>query len=248
MKKISRSGIDHPDFDKGNGLVPVIIQDAGTMQVLMQAYMNHDAYEKTVQTGRVTFYSRSKQRLWTKGETSGNFLTVVDMWLDCDRDCLLIKVKAVGPACHTGETTCFFKKYDGQFQDHTNTASPNYPTNTANQKPNHPMEEQKTPSEKNIPLAEQLPFIAYLEELLRGRQQEDPEQSYTARLFASGSKRIAKKLGEEAVELALEAEHGDSDRFTEEAADLVYHLTVLLLSKGLGWQEVIAELKKRHKK
>lgn len=246
MKKIARSAVDHPDFNKGNGLIPVIIQDASSLQVLMQAYMNQEAYEKTLQTGQVTFYSRSKQRLWTKGETSGHFLTVADMWLDCDRDCLLIMANAAGPACHTGATTCFFNKQESHFQVSPGTAISDASSIASNQKPNPLMDEKNTSLEKHTPLSDQLHFIAYLEDLLRGRKQEDPEKSYTARLFASGSKRIAKKLGEEAVELALEAEHGDNERFTEEAADLVYHLTVLLLSKGLGWQEVIKELKKRH--
>ena len=248
MKKISRSAVDHPDFDKGDGLIPVIIQDAFSLQVLMQAYMNPEAYKKTLQTGRVTFYSRSKQRLWTKGETSGHFLTVADMWLDCDRDCLLIMANAAGPACHTGETSCFFNKQEGFYQTSSGTTKSDTSSIASNQNPNPLMKEQNTPFEKHTPLSDQLHFIAYLEDLLRGRKQEDPEKSYTARLFASGSKRIAKKLGEEAVELALEAEHGDNERFTEEAADLVYHLTVLLLSKGLGWEEVINELKKRHGK
>lgn len=212
---------DQLDFSKGNGLLPVIIQDAETREVLMQAYMNRDALEKTIQTGLATFYSRSKQRLWTKGESSGHFLQVLEIRGDCDMDCLIIKVKPAGPACHTGATSCFF--------------------NTITKHSNN-LEEMKEESKSD------LSFIVYLEELLRSRRAGDPEKSYTARLFSEGSKRIAKKLGEEAVELALEAEHGDRERFTEEAADLVYHLTVLLLSKGLGWSEVVAELKKRHGK
>lgn len=200
------------DFSKGNGLIPVIIQDAGTKQVLMQAFMNPDAYEQTIQTGRVTFFSRSKNRLWTKGESSGNFLETTEILADCDNDCLLIKVKPIGPTCHTGAISCFDTQ--GQVPDMDSG---------------------------------QLEFLAYLETLLRDRRKADPEKSYTARLFASGPKRIAKKLGEEAVELALEAESGEPERFTEEAADLVYHLSVLLISKGLSWKEVIQELEKRHR-
>ncbi len=204
------------DFTKGNGLIPVIIQDANTLEVLMQAYMNQEAYQQTVSTGRVTFYSRSNNRLWTKGETSGNFLDVKEIAADCDNDSVLIKVTPHGPSCHTGAISCFYNKLEDK-------------------------ESAKGPS-----LREELAFIDYLEKLLRSRKNDDPEKSYTARLFEAGSKRIAKKLGEEAVEVALEAEHGDPERFTEEAADLIYHFTVLLLAKGLGWNEVIAELKKRH--
>ena len=204
------------DFTKGNGLIPVIIQDAETLQVLMQAYMNKEAYEQTISTGRVTFYSRSKDRLWIKGETSGNYLDVKEIAADCDNDSLLVKVAPHGPSCHTGAVSCFYNKLD----DKASTAESS--------------------------LLKELAFIDYLEGLLRSRRNEDPEKSYTARLFEAGSKRIAKKLGEEAVEVALEAEHGDPERFTEEAADLIYHFTVLLLAKGLGWSEVLAELRKRH--
>ncbi len=204
------------DFTKGNGLIPVIIQDAKTLEVLMQAFMNQEAYDQTVSTGRVTFFSRSKNRLWTKGETSGNYLDVKEITADCDNDSLLIKVGPHGPSCHTGAVSCFYNKLEAN-------------------------ESTKEPS-----LLEELAFIDYLEGLLRSRKNEDPEKSYTAKLFEAGPKRIAKKLGEEAVEVALEAEHGDPERFTEEAADLIYHFTVLLLAKGLGWTEVIAELKKRH--
>lgn len=208
------------DFSKGRGLIPVIIQDAETKQVLMQAFMNPEAFEQTIKTGRVTFFSRSKNRLWTKGESSGNFLEVIEMLADCDNDCLLIKVKPLGPACHTGAVSCFDSQADfspavGRLDGQA--------------------------------VSGQLAFLGYLEALLRDRQKADPEKSYTARLFASGPKRIAKKLGEEAVELALEAENGEPERFTEEAADLIYHLSVLLISKGLGWEEVIRELEKRHK-
>ncbi len=204
------------DFTKGNGLIPVIIQDTKTLKVLMQAYMNQEAYDQTVSTGRVTFYSRSKDRLWTKGETSGNYLDVKEITADCDNDSLLIKVEPHGPSCHTGAVSCFYNNIE------------------ANE------------SAKGTSLLEELTFIDYLEGLLLSRKNEDPEKSYTAKLFEAGLKRIAKKLGEEAVEVALEAEHGDPERFTEEAADLIYHFTVLLLAKGLGWSEVIAELKKRH--
>lgn len=196
------------DFVKGGGLLPVIVQDSGSKKVLMQAFMDADALAATQSSGRVTFFSRSRNRLWTKGETSGNYLQVRQILPDCDRDCLLILAEPAGPVCHTGTESCF----DGTQE----TSSP-------------------------------FDFLSYLENLLSERKQADPEKSYTARLLAGGPKRIAKKLGEEAVELALEAEHGEPERFCEEAADLVYHLSVLLVSKGVGWREVIAELEKRHK-
>jgi phosphoribosyl-ATP pyrophosphohydrolase/phosphoribosyl-AMP cyclohydrolase len=212
------------DFAKGHGLLPVIIQDDSTREVLMQAWMNREALEKTLLTGLATFYSRSKKRLWTKGETSGNHLEVRRISSDCDQDCLLLWVHPRGPACHTGRISCFRREEPGagpaggfEGQEASGTAS-----------------------------GEGFAFLTKLQKVLRERAGSDPQTSYTARLLSAGPKRIAKKLGEEAVELALEAEHGTAERFREEAADLVYHLSVLLISKGMGWEDILVELERRH--
>jgi len=193
------------NFDKGDGLVPTIVQDAQTRQVLMLAYMNEAALKKTQDEGRVTFFSRSKNRLWTKGETSGNFLNLVDIKLDCDQDTLLIRVNPVGPACHTGSDTCF---------DEVNHSSD---------------------------------FLAHLERVILDRKNNPSEKSYTASLFKKGINKIAQKVGEEAVELVIEAKDDDKGLFLNEAADLTFHLLVLLAEKGYAWEEVLDILRARHK-
>jgi phosphoribosyl-ATP pyrophosphohydrolase/phosphoribosyl-AMP cyclohydrolase len=193
------------DFAKGDGLVPAIIQDAETSKVLMLGYMNEAALEKTRQEGRVTFFSRSKNRLWTKGETSGNFLNLVDIKADCDQDTLLIRVNPVGPACHTGSDTCF---------DEINR--------TDN-------------------------FLNHLEQVIRDRKDNPSEKSYTTSLFQKGINKIAQKVGEEAVELVIEAKDDNKELFLNEAADLTYHLLVLLTEKGYRWEEVLDVLRQRHK-
>lgn len=194
------------DFNKLGGLIPAIIQDAQTNVVLMLGFMNEDAYRKTVETKQVTFYSRIKQRLWTKGETSGNFLNVVNILVDCDNDTLLIKVNPVGPACHTGADTCFGEtNQDGIY------------------------------------------FLQYLQEFITRRFVEKPEGSYTTSLFEKGVNRMAQKVGEEAVETVIEATNGTDENFIYEASDLIYHLIVLLTSKGYSLETLARELKKRHK-
>ncbi|MEN7548449.1 bifunctional phosphoribosyl-AMP cyclohydrolase/phosphoribosyl-ATP diphosphatase HisIE [Rapidithrix thailandica] len=194
------------DFDKGDGLVPVVIQDASTNKVLMLGYMNQEALEKTRQEKRVTFYSRSKQRLWTKGETSGNFLNVKEILVDCDQDTLLIKADPVGPVCHTGADTCFKESNQGKAA-----------------------------------------FIQYLAEIIHDRKVNPTEKSYTTSLFNKGINKVAQKVGEEAVELVIEAKDDNKDLFLGEAADLLYHYLVLLEAKSIGLDEVIAVLEKRHK-
>lgn len=206
------------NFDKSGGLLPVVAQDAETNIVLMQGWINREALAKTMESGKLTFFSRSKNRLWTKGESSGNFLLVKDILADCDNDCLLAKVEPAGPACHTGQDTCFG-------EDNT----------LAGRKAADKEDEHGG-----------LAFLDELESILRSRQSADPSISYTARLFASGPGRIAKKVGEEAVELILEAESGDRQRFVEEAADLLYHMDVLLIHRGMGWKDVVDELRVRH--
>lgn len=192
------------DFQKNEGLVPVVIQHASTLQVLMLGYMNEEALEKTRAEGKVTFYSRSKQRLWTKGETSGNFLTVEEIRVDCDHDTLLIKVHPQGPTCHTGSTSCF---------------------------------QEETPKG----------FLYELEKVIEQRITENPEGSYTARLFSRGVNKVAQKVGEEAVELVIEAKDNNLDLFRNEAADLLYHYLILLKTKDLKLQDIEAVLKDRHK-
>lgn len=195
------------DFEKVNGLVPAIIQDNNTNKVLMLGYMNEEALVKTQELGKVTFFSRTKNRLWTKGEESGNFLNVVSIKEDCDRDTLLIKVDPVGPVCHTGADTCFEEKNE-----------------------------------------EHLLFLKYLQHFIEKRYQEMPEGSYTTSLFQSGVNRMAQKVGEEALESVIEACNGTDDRLIYEAADMLYHLIVLLTSKGLSIEDLAVELQKRHKK
>lgn len=238
MKQIRNIDINTLDFEKGNGLLPVIVQDESTLQVLMQAFMNREALVQTMVLGRVTFFSRSKNRLWTKGETSGNYLFAQEILADCDNDCLLIKVTPKGPSCHTGSISCF----------DVGKVSNDIKNDLTDDKHAVSAAESVTPdTEVNRGVADDnMAFLGFLEQVLRERRLADTEKSYTAKLFAAGPKRIAKKLGEEAFELALEAESGDPERFTEEAADLIYHFTVLLIQKGLGWKEVISELRKRH--
>ena len=194
------------DFDKMQGLVPAIIQDARTKNVLMLGFMNEEAYKKTLEIGKVTFFSRTKNRLWTKGEESGNFLNVVSIQEDCDHDTLLIKVNPVGPVCHTGSDTCWGEKNEWGVE-----------------------------------------FFRYLQDFFKRRYDEMPEGSYTTSLFKSGINRMAQKVGEEAVETVIEATNGTDDRLIYEASDMIYHLIVLLTSKGYRIEDLAEELVKRHK-
>jgi phosphoribosyl-ATP pyrophosphohydrolase/phosphoribosyl-AMP cyclohydrolase len=193
------------DFEKGGGLVPAIIQDEYSGTVLMLGFMNREAFEKTTADGYVTFFSRTKQRLWRKGETSGNRLKVISLSADCDSDALLVKVKPEGVVCHTGSFSCF---------------------------DNHDIRGG---------------FINTLGSIIDKRASEGDSKSYTVRLLAEGVKRTAQKLGEEAVELAIEAQGDNNEAFLNEAADLVYHLLVLLKSKGATLAEVEKVLEKRHR-
>jgi phosphoribosyl-ATP pyrophosphohydrolase/phosphoribosyl-AMP cyclohydrolase len=199
------------DFKKLNGLIPVIIQDASTDTVLMLVFMNSAALDKTREEGKVTFFSRTKNRLWTKGEESGNFLHVVEILEDCDKDTLLIKANPAGPVCHTGTDTCF---------DERNIASQD---------------------------SEGLAFIAQLQQLIHNRKEEMPEGSYTTSLFSEGINKIAQKVGEEAVELVIESKDNNDELFLNEAADLLYHLLVLLTAKGKDIKDVTAVLEQRHR-
>ncbi len=194
------------DFEKMGGLVPAIIQDAKTKTVLMLGYMNKEAYDKTTKTGKVTFFSRSRQCLWTKGETSGNFLELVDIMVDCDNDTLLVKVNPTGPTCHKGTDTCWGEK---------NEANP-------------------------------LLFLTFLQDFINTRHEEMPEGSYTTSLFKDGINRMAQKVGEEALEAVIEACNGTNGRLIYEGADMIYHLIVLLTSKGLRIEDLAKELQVRH--
>lgn len=193
------------DFGKMNGLIPAIIQDNYTQKVLMLGFMNEEAYNKTVETGKVTFFSRTKNRLWTKGEESGNFLYVVSIASDCDNDTLLIKANPAGPVCHTGADTCWGEKNE---QD--------------------------------------IMFLKELQDFIDKRHEEMPEKSYTTSLFKSGVNKMAQKVGEEAVETVIEACNGTDERLIYEGADLLYHLIVLLTSKGYRIEDLAHELKERH--
>lgn len=193
------------DFEKMGGLVPAIIQDADTAKVLMLGFMNREAYDKTMETGKVTFFSRTRNRLWTKGEESGNFLNVVSVKADCDHDTLLIQVHPAGPVCHTGTDTCWGEK---------------------NEQP--------------------VMFLKELQDFINVRHREMPEGSYTTSLFRSGVNKMAQKVGEEAVETVIEACNGTDDRLIYESADLLYHLIVLLTSKGYSIEDIAKELKERH--
>jgi phosphoribosyl-AMP cyclohydrolase / phosphoribosyl-ATP pyrophosphohydrolase len=196
------------DFDKQGGLIPAIIQDAKTDKVLMLGYMNQEALEKTEKEGIVTFFSRSKQRLWTKGETSNNFLHVVEIMKDCDEDTLLIKVNPNGPTCHTGADTCW--------------------------------------NETNEP--GQAGWLNHLKAVIRDRKNNPSEKSYTASLFEKGTNKVAQKVGEEAVELVIEAMDSNDDLFKGEAADLLFHYLVLLEQRGIDFDEIIDVLRERHDK
>lgn len=197
--------IQQLNFDKTQGLIPCIVQDQKTNVVLMLGYMNQEALEKTLAEGRLTFYSRTKQRLWTKGETSGNFLQLVDVKIDCDNDTLLFKVKPEGPTCHTGADTCFNE------------------VNKSN-------------------------GLEFLESIIQERKLNPKPGSYTNQLFDSGINKVAQKVGEEAVELIIEAKDDHKELFLNEAADLMYHYLVLLTAKGFQLEDVLSILRQRHTK
>jgi phosphoribosyl-AMP cyclohydrolase / phosphoribosyl-ATP pyrophosphohydrolase len=202
------SDIERIDWNKGGGLVPAIVQHAVSASVLMLGYMNREALRATVDRGRVVFFSRSRQRLWEKGESSGHFLQLRDVQLDCDADTLLVTAVPAGPVCHTGAASCF--------------------------------------GDAPVAAAERLAFLAQLEQIIAQRINELPQGSYTAALFAQGSRRIAQKVGEEGVEVAL-AGAGESDaQLLAEAADLLYHQLLLLRSRSLPLERVIALLQQRH--
>lgn len=196
------------DFKKnGDGLVPAIIQDANTKNVLMLGYMNNEALEKTKSSGLVTFFSRTKNRLWTKGEESGNALKLVDMKLDCDNDTLLVSAKPEGPTCHKGSDTCWNEDNNQNFG-----------------------------------------FISKLENVISSRiENADSQKSYVASLFAKGINKVAQKVGEEAVEVVIEAKDNNDVLFLEESADLLFHYLMLLQAKGFKLNDVVEILKKRHK-
>lgn len=196
--------VNKVDWSKTGGLVPAVVQDGATARVLMLGYMNREALEQTLTSGKVTFFSRSKNRLWTKGETSGNFLFMENIAIDCDNDTLLVTVRAAGPACHNGTETCFG---------------------------NHPKD---------------LGFLGVLEEVIAERSKSDPEKSYVAGLFGKGLEKIAQKVGEEGVETALAGVGASEENLKNEAADLLFHLMILLKTKNLSLRDIAVVLEKRH--
>lgn len=196
------------DFEKMGGLVPAIVQDARTKTVLMLGYMNEEALRVTQESGKVTFWSRSRQELWTKGATSGNYLNLVELLADCDNDAILVKAIPDGPTCHKGTDTCWGEVNEG------------------NDNP--------------------LLFLSELQDFIEKRHEEMPEGSYTTSLFLDGLNRMAQKVGEEALELVIEACNGSNERMIYEGSDMLYHLIVLLTSKGLRIEDMAAELRERH--
>jgi phosphoribosyl-ATP pyrophosphohydrolase/phosphoribosyl-AMP cyclohydrolase len=206
---MTQPALDALDFDKGGGLLPAVVQDVRTGAVLMLGYMNREALAATRARRRVVFWSRSKQRLWEKGETSGHTLGLVDLIADCDRDTLLVLAEPQGPACHLGTRTCF----------------------------------GEGPHSRVEPLS----FLARLESVIAQRSAQAPEQSYTARLLAEGPRRLAQKVGEEGVEVALAGVDGSDAEVLSESADLLFHLLVLLHSRGLRLDQVVSELASRHR-
>ena len=198
--------INKINFDKMNGLVPVIVTDNITGQVLMLGFMNREAVHKTVAENKVTFYSRSKESLWTKGETSGNYLELVDIKIDCDNDTLLITANPKGNTCHLDQYSCFGLEKE------------NYK------------------------------FLQYLDDLIKFRKKELPENSYTTKLFKQGENRIIQKVGEEAIETVIAAKNNDREELINESADLLFHLLVMLNQKEIPFNDVISELEKRHRK
>jgi phosphoribosyl-ATP pyrophosphohydrolase/phosphoribosyl-AMP cyclohydrolase len=208
-ERITSDNIESLDFGKGDNLLPAVVQHADSGAVLMVGYMNAEALSETFKRQHVVFFSRSKQRLWMKGETSGHVLDLVDVRTDCDRDALLVTARPNGPVCHVGTATCF-----------GNDAA--------------------------IGAAPPLAFLGKLEGVIEQRIAENPEGSYTARLFAKGPTRIAQKVGEEGIEVALAAVAEGDDKVVSESADLLYHLLVLLKSRGVTLARVVAELESRH--
>src|SRR3984957_4999734 len=207
---VHSADIESLDFAKGNGLLPVVVQHAGTGAVLMLGYMNRDALHETFTRRHVVFFSRSKQRLWEKGETSGHFLELEAVRTDCDRDTLLITAWPHGPTCHVGTTTCF--------------------------------------GSEQVTMAERLTFLATLETVIAKRAADAPEESYTARLFSQGLRRIAQKVGEEGVEVALAAVVESDEKVISESADLLFHLLVMLKHRGFALEHLVAELQPRDAK
>ena len=202
---MTENDIDNLAWDKMDGLLPAVVQDDATGQVLMVGYMDRAALAATLESGKVTFFSRSKQRLWTKGETSGNVLSLVSVTPDCDSDALLVKAIPAGPTCHLGTPSCFGSEG-----------------------------------------ATGLAFLAQLSRVVDARAGDSPEDSYTARLLSEGREKIAQKIGEEGVEVALAAVTRDDDGLTDELADLAYHIAVLLKARGLGWDDIGERLRQRH--
>ena len=234
MKKITKGNISDIDFDKGEGLVPAILQDMDSNEVLMLGYMNAGSLLKTLDEGKVTFYSRSKERLWTKGETSGHFLHFSEAYMDCDADAILVFARREGPVCHTGSSTCFDlpANIDSQQAD-----DPGAALNTLFETDRTEGGEVKSNDKFDLQT---------LEEIVLDRKNNPKEGSYTNHLLNRGINKVAQKVGEEAVELVIESKDANDDLFRGEAADLLYHFSVLLAAKNIRLEEVYEVLKNRH--
>jgi len=232
------------DFAKMGGLVPAIIQDADTKTVLMLGYMNEEALQKTLDTKKVTFWSRSRKCLWTKGETSGNFLHLVDIKVDCDNDTLLVKAHPDGPTCHTGTDTCWgevnsideLRMMNDEYKSQSSIN--NHQSSIDNQ--------QSSIINQQSSIDNPLLFLSDLQDFIEKRHEEMPEGSYTTSLFKDGLNRMAQKVGEEALELVIEACNGTNERMIYEGSDMLYHLIVLLTSKGMRIEDMARELQERH--
>lgn len=211
------SFIDELNFD-ANGLIPAIAQDIYTNRILMQAYVNRESLEQTIKTGKATYFSRSRQNLWVKGETSGNLQHVHEILVDCDADCLILRISQTGAACHTGKTSCFFRKVDGNILSEIDTS------HTAD-----------------------AGILKDVYDVVANRRDNPKEGSYTNYLFDKGIDKILKKVGEETAEIIIGAKNADKAEISYEVADLMYHLTVMLCERGLDWQDVYDELAKRYK-
>lgn len=243
------------NFDRNSGLVPAIIQDHHTARVLMMGYMDRQAVDRTLETGKVTFFSRSRQRLWTKGETSGNTLHLQTIQKDCDADTLLLTVEASGPACHKGEISCFHELQadvlPGPGSAHGDDAAGGGAGSSASAGASgssgtpHAPAPSAGQAETNAPSG--LDFLLDLEALLQDRRKNRPQDSYTGRMFEKGPDRIIQKVGEEAVETVIASKNADQQAFRYEASDLLFHLIMLLVEKQVPLQQLVSELERRRK-
>ena len=243
------------DFEKDNGLVPAVIQDATTKKVLMLGYMNEEAYKATLEKKLVTFWSRSRSELWTKGETSGNFLELVDISVDCDNDTLLVQANPIGPVCHTGTDTCWGEENASTpLSNHTSTPLSNHTSTPLSNHTSASLSNHTSASLSNqageklkVKSGDDFSFLSHLEDVIQDRRENLDDKSYVASLFKKGINKIAQKVGEEGVEVVIEAMDNNDDLFLNESADLIFHQLILLQAKGYKLKDVVEVLKGREK-